>query len=208
MYISDADIMEEMRRSQRLPSGPGTMRANGGRIEWHDGRWLFIMDVDAIHRVAKRYRRAFRTIYPAEPFRCNPTPPFLASLGGFSHPDTRWYCAPRSIPNDVDAAWQGWGGDEGLGIWIDPRRAVLLEAPHAGLYPPAGPGFLMPYQPPFWLEVSSDVTGGRMERRGPFATWQQAAAFADRYYAARATGYFDIVDSKGLTVDIREGPGL
>jgi len=96
---------------------------------------------------------------------------------------------------------------DGLGIWIDPRRYFS-----PGQTAPGGlPGFIAPYQIPYYVEFEGPTTPGKKALKGPFSSWREAERYVERQQAlVSGQGYYQIVDAKGLPVDLREhyGPGI
>jgi len=96
---------------------------------------------------------------------------------------------------------------DGLGIWIDPRRYFS-----PGQTAPGGlPGFIAPYQIPYYVEFEGPTTPGKKALKGPFSSWREAERYVETQQAlVSGQGYYQIVDAKGLPVDLREhyGPGI
>lgn len=81
------------------------IKANGGEILFLDGDWKFAMDPEALHAVGRAlYPEGFSPVIRARIAWCNPTPPIVPSLGGFSHPRTGEYCQ-LEIPEKWQDAW-------------------------------------------------------------------------------------------------------
>jgi len=202
MYISDAE------------EGPQAAReivpAAGGHMERKDDAWWFVLDEKTYKLLQTTPVKPVSRWIPSEPLWCLPGPPSEPTLGVFLHPETGQYCMPSTLPGEWQPPYslrseQVTYDLDGLGIWIDPRRFHQFPAP-GGL-----PGFLAPYQPPYYVEFTGPTTGGKKALKGPFASWQEAERYVQRNEAMLAgQGYYQIVDGTGLPVDRKEfyGPGL
>ena len=114
---------------------------------------------------------------------------------------------PYAAVGDIEEIGPDGRPVDGLGIWIDPRRYFS-----PGQTAPGGlPGFIAPYQIPYYVEFVGPTTGGKKALKGPFKSWRAAEQYVERQQAlVSGQGYYQIVDAQGLPVDLREhyGPGI
>jgi hypothetical protein len=92
------------------PRSPGdslregdVIRANWGRILKRMGFLWFFPDPEVLDKIEALTGRRPSESIEARIKYCNPTPPILPTLGGFSDPDTGYYCE-IDLPNEWHCA--------------------------------------------------------------------------------------------------------